>query len=528
MLDTHGMPQKGSVFSMYQKNNVPESFPDCLKHLLTKHSLSASQLADLLQYRSKTTLLRVLQGKAGIRCIGNVYSDLCLCKALELTDEEIDRLHTAYEVELWGMETYRAKSEMRRLLRKWEFSVRSMVIHTGDGRCISLEDFLAQFHPAAAEDISANAGEGISADAEDRISVKKLEVCVLSAGYPDLVSGLADLLHRFGDRISVQHIVPLTGDTARTVRLIRNILPVIGYHNYEVYYNWYEDFAPDPMYSYSGTGRSIILRAFLPDESTREFQLLIRDESTGILLEAPGLWQHWMQYAAPYMEQMQALKITLPETAEYTALLEYYGEKERNRECLVFKGDVCFHHIPTEILLHALMDSTDDDSILQTLPRLRSLQEKRFQNIMTKRQPTHWVASPAALRQFAAAGLQKDHFFAMRPFTGEERLRIFRHLLSLVRENPYYHLYLLRPEEEDSFIDLEATYLEGAGLQLTSPGTHYCIADGWTETMLMEDGFCRLYREFFLEELIPHYTLPQEDTVAFLEEMIRELQEKKE
>ena len=165
--------------------------------------------------------------------------------------------------------------------------------------------------------------------------------------------------------------------------------------------------------------------------------------------------------------------------------------------------------------------------MLEVISKLRSMQEKRFHNVMTKRQPTHWVASAKALRRFARTGVQNDHFFAMRPFTVEERIRIFRNLLSMLETNPYFHLYLMRPEDEDSFLDLEATYLEGVGLQLTPTGTDYRITDGWTETMLTEESFCTLYREFFMEELIGQHTCPASDSAALLQEIIRELQEEK-
>ena len=499
---------------MNVKNSVPESFQKCLASLMEKRSLSSGQLAEMMQYKSKTTLLRVLQGKAGIRCIGNVYADLCRCEALELTDAETDMLHVAYEVEVWGLDTYRARSEMWRLLRKSEHQQQSMQILMGSN-VTTLETLLNSFVPCT-EPLPENG-----------IPVEQLEVCILSGGYSSLVNALSSLLKRMGSRIHVTQLLQLTGDIARTVRLIRNILPILGYHTYEIYFNRQEDISPDPIYSYSGTGRAMILKALLPDGSTREFQILLRDEISGVLLESPGLWEHWMQYAASYMEQMQPLKAVQPDMTDYVRMLEYYADTEKNREALIYKEDISFHHIPTDILLHALLDSGHSAEMLDVVPKLRSIQEKRFHNVMAKRQHTHWVASAEALRRFARTGVQNDHFFAMRPFTREERLRIFRNLLHMLEENPYFHLYLMRPEDEDSFVDLEATYLEGVGLQLTPSETDYRITDGWTETMLTEESFCALYKEFFMEELIGQHTCPTEDSVVLLQEIIQQLQEEK-
>ena len=83
------------------------------------------------------------------------------------------------------------------------------------------------------------------------------------------------------------------------------------------------------------------------------------------------------------------------------------------------------------------------------------------------------------------------------------------------------------PSSEELKTLVKATYLGGVGLQLTSSGTDYCIDDGWTETMLTEESFCALYKEFFMEELIGQHTCPTEDSVVLLQEIIQQLQEEK-
>ena len=52
------------------KNTTPENFQDCLTALMEQRGLSASHLAELLGYKSKTTLLRgmisaVSKGRSG-------------------------------------------------------------------------------------------------------------------------------------------------------------------------------------------------------------------------------------------------------------------------------------------------------------------------------------------------------------------------------------------------------------------------------------------------------------------------------
>lgn len=511
---------------MDTKPHANEKFQDCLLGIMDLRGLSSSQLSVMLGQKSKTTLLRVLQGTAGLRALSNVYKDLCSCEALQLTEQEIERLHIAYDVEMWGADNYRARTEIFHLLNKPNTPPIPTKLLCPDGEETTLEAFLNRFVPAEEEN-------SIPADRTfETVPVARMEILMLSSCYPSVMQNMAALLCRLEQRIHICQLFMLNGDTSRTARMIRNIIPTLGYHTYEAYSISQNDVLPDPAYSGAGTGKAMAIRVETATGETLEFQILLQGEAAGVLLEAPGLWNHWHRFTEIYFRAAVPLKATVPSIQDYVSLLEYYAEIERNREILIYKGDVCFYNIHTEILLHALSDSMAEgnnaeiaDHLVQVLPKLRSLQEKRFQNIVNKRQHTYWIASATALYRFARTGIQDDHFFAMRPFTPEERHRIFRHLLEQTENNPYFHMYLLLAEDEGTFVDLEAALFTGRGFQLTSFGTDYCLTNGWTETMLEEEAFCALYREFYMEELLPRHTQPQENTAALLKDILRYLQE---
>ncbi len=503
------------------KFGTPDTFRDCLCQLMEERDLSAGQLADLLQYKSKTTLLRILQNKAGVRCIGNVFGDLCRCAPLALTEEEIDRLQVAYDVAVWGLENYRARSEMWRLLRATENKQYApTLLWQNDGTMVPLGDFLDRFVPA----------NGKTPLAEGDIPVEHLEMYVLSCGYPYVMQALASLLKRLRCRVHVCQILQLTSDTGRTVRLVRNMLPVMPCHNHEVFYMRPEDITHDPIYAY-GIGRAMILQATLPGGDVREFQILIRDEHAGGILEAPGVWRYWMQYLNDYLQRGLPMKAAVPDLRDYEKMLEYYCEIEKCREILLFKAGMCFNFVPVDILLSAVDPhfACPDayDRLADAMPRLRVIQEKRFQNITAKREPTYWVTSARMLWNTARTGTMTSHFFGMRPFTVEERIRIYQLILQLLTENPYFHMYLLLENEEDHYVDMDVAHMVGQGIQITASQTNYPKETGWTETMLTESSFCDLYREFFMEELIPNHTHPEKYTTAVLHDILRELEETK-
>lgn len=504
------------------KMGTPDTFRDCLCQLMEARALSAGQLADLLQYKSKTTLLRILQDKAGVRCIGNVLGDLCRCAPLALTEEEIDRLQVAYDVEMWGLENYRARSEMWRLLHTAENrSYSPLLLWQNDGTMVSLGDFWDRFVPATATPPLA----------EDAIPVEHLEIYVLSSGYPYVMQTLITLLERLRCRVHVCQILQLTGDTGRTVRLVRNMLPVMPYHNHEVFYMLPEDdISHDPIYAY-GIGRALILQAILPGGDVREFQILLRDEHAGGILEAPGIWQYWTQYMNDYIKCGLPMKAAVPDLRDYEQMLEYYCEIERCREILLFKESMCFNFVPVDILVSAVKPHFPSaeayDQLAEALPRLRVIQEKRFQNITAKREPTYWVTSARMLWETAQTGVMTGHYLGMRPFTVAERIRIYQLVLQLVTENPYFHMYLLLESEEDHYVDMDVAYMVGQGIQIKASQTTYMQETGWTETMLTESSFGDLYREFFMEELIPNHTHPEAHTAVVLRDILRKLEEAK-
>ncbi len=509
---------------MKQPNQAPKTFATCMEELMESRGLSATRLSQMLGYKSKTALLRILQGKAGMRSVANIQEDLCQCQELALTDREKEELREAGQIAQLGMDRYRALSEMHRLLLREDRPAQPLLLYTTGGGRISLSDFLGQFVLYKADSMP---------EAPDRIVIDRLELLLCGGCYLSVMQALTKRMEQLGKAVSAKHIFRLNKDTAHTVRLVRNIVPIVGQNRYEAFVTYDENVLGDLIYQTSTTGQALLVRAHLPGGGTREFQILLQNKDSGVLLEASGIWEVWSQYTAPYWEHAEPIIAPLPCVKDYVSFITYVAVTEKDREMLLFKGDFCMCMIPTDILYHAIEDSAAEitascdelSDIIGSLDKLRSLHEKRFWNISVKKQPTHWIASASALWQFARTGVQRDHFFAMRPFTAEERLRIFRVLVKLCKENPSFHFYLIPAGEEQSYISLEAIYYGGIGFQLNPIDSHYNLSRGWNETMFTEPAFCSLYRDFYLHDLLPHHTRPHDETMAVLEEIIAALEQ---
>ncbi len=509
---------------MEQQNGMPKKFDKCLEEIMEKRELSVTQLSYMLGYKSKTPLLRSMQGKAGVRSLGNIYEDMCSCAALALTEGEKNDLGVACQIEYYGLDHYRARLEMHRLLLKDTCDNQektSMTICTAAGTKWELTEFLGRF----VRDDKAM---------PDTIPVKNVEILLCGGCYQTVTEAVADMMWRLGDVGKVKHIFRLNDDMAQTIRYIRNLVPLVGFQNYEAYITYDVNVMKDNVYRYSSPGHAMLIKVTTHTEpnETREFQLLLQNEKCGVVLESPGVWDVWQQYILPVWSGARLIVSPPPCVRDYVSLLKHFTMLEKSRELLAFKRDFCLNFIPPDILYHAILDTasyisdscTEVVEVVDNLDRLWSLQEKRFQNICTKKSPTHWVASTAAMRKFARTGVQSDHFFAMRPFTVEERVRIFRVLQDLCRENQSFHFYLLKEEEEDRYIPLEANYYVGIGFHMTPIDAHYNLSNQWNETLITETDFCELYREFYLKELLPYHTKPYDETMAVLDEIVERLE----
>ncbi len=483
---------------------------------MANRSLSATQLSQMLGYKSKTPLLRVLQGKAGLRSVANVFEILCLCEELDLTDAEKDDLKEACQVEYWGLDRYRAQKEMHRLLLRDDTVQPELMLSTANGNTLSFSEFLELF-------VSPN-----RPSSPPCIVTTQIDIILYGGCYLSVMQSLANLLNRLGDIVHIRHLFRLTADTARTIRTIRHLIPMVGYPHYEAYKSYETSAHGDMAYSTSHPGHALLLRAVEPDGTVREFQLLLQNKTSGVVLEAPGVWETWRLYGLSTWEHAEPLIAPLPCVKDYVSFVTYFAVSEKNREILAFKSDLCLNFIPSDILYHALTDAAaslstsceEVEEVLRNQDKLLSLQEKRFQNICIKKQPTYWVASAPAMRQFARTGIQKDHFFAMRPFTVEERLRIFRVLVKLCQENDTFHFHFLKDGNENQYLNMEVLFYTDIGFQLTPVDVHYNLNRGWSETMFTEPTFCSLYREFYLRDFIPNHTRSAADSVAILEDII--------
>lgn len=167
---------------------------------------------------------------------------------------------------------------------------------------------------------------------------------------------------------------------------------------------------------------------------------------------------------------------------DYIDFMENAYWLESGGAAVIAKQTPGIQMIPEDIVRSALMDylSEQTEPISATLGSLRLILRKRIDNFYQRKQPTVIVFEKKAMMDFVLKGVTTDHFYACRPFTPEERLRILRILVDFSKKD---NVTLLVAERNPWHYSMEA--YENRGLLIYPGYTKY--------NTQMED-----YRELFL------------------------------
>ena len=150
---------------------------------------------------------------------------------------------------------------------------------------------------------------------------------------------------------------------------------------------------------------------------------------------------------------------------------------------------------------------------------LVDIYEQRFQNILHKRKPTHYIMKRQAMWRFIRTGQTLDHFWGMRPYSIRERIGILENMIQQAESNPYYNLYFL--ENDDLLRDIQIGYYEGKGLLIVDAQTSFNLAEGHSEILITQSEFLEQYKAYFPKHLLKDSVLSFEETRNFLYECLK-------
>ena len=478
-----------------------ETFSQCLSRILTERNLSSAQLSQMLHHKSKTTLFRLFQNQAGSDSLTRVYNELLKCDELQLSECERQELSKSLAISQDGVQTYRTQSAMWNLLRQTPYTSRTinLEIHSNSMNIIELPTFFAQLS-----------------------HTQNIEIIMINCCWDSVIYQLTQLLDTAKAKITIQHYMKINSDTARTINVIHNILPLISYINY-MGYSIYENDVFDNTDTMNVN--ALIIRT---NNNTEEHQILMYDENCGTVYTSCGIFDYWRSFINKYTDISLPIKNVYPTVAsasDYVRFTESYYKMELNHNIYMYKPDLCINYVNTDIAKAAFddgikMNNINLPDIDKLIDELVGVQRKRFNNIFHQKRVTHCIYSANAMRAFAQTGVHSDHFFAMRPFTVTERIEILSHMVNQMEHNPYFNIHLLK--DEDTYKMIEATCFEGAEIRFTSTKTNYNLSTGHTEALITHKEFMDAFVRFFIDELLKKHTQPVKNTIAFFNALIAE------
>lgn len=464
-----------------------------IQSIQRSRGLSIAALAELLGYKSQTSVARIMQDKANMDSVTRFCQLVKESEVLALTDEEAEQLNLLLERKKLGLAEYAATDILRQLLRGDPPMVDPVLVDVNTGeRQHLLERYL---------------------------SIERLRITLLNSETVPLFGALALLAEK--GRARIEHFLYSDKSLLRTMMTIRAALPILHQSNYlgSFVFMAREEILNNP--------RGILMSDVMLCEYQREGQpwydlVIFQTWEEGLCFSFSGYGDTVQRMLESVRANAQSIRNAgMPSLEEgYAAYVRYCFDLERDRAVYRIKPDFGLEQIPAEIWIRAFAEGpvAADFSAVGDFHELAELFRQRQSNNISKKQAQHHVYKQRAVWKFVRTGRLSDQFWAFRTLTMRERLETLQFLLAQHTENPYYKLHFLK--DEDAMRDDEIICYEGEGVTFIKAGTDYDLSAAHSEIMVSQAEFLRIYRQFFLHSILPNYVQPEYKTRKILMEMI--------
>lgn len=479
--------------------DVRRRFGQCLQQALAEQGLSASEAARLVGFRSRNSIFRILNGETSADVDGRFLNRL----RSELGDSwphaQWKELEAALEMKRVGLKQHLANQAFFHGLFTRAETV-PYVVETQTG---------ARERPL---------GELL----QELCSQGQIRVTVCGCCERSLMELLAERLSGAGasGRLEIRHYMDAAGGAA--VHSLMGVLPVLG----KVWYNAYlvgEGECPDEMTALYRLNM-ICLSRDLPDGRHETHRLLKCDRDRFVHTCVAGTEEALMKVLGRC--GLQLLKPPPPECCIEAVRQQAarYAALEKDCMLLSIKPDIHFSLVPVHLLGDAMSEGFERVGFLTgenrhaLLKELEEIHRSRVQNMYGRHRPVHLVYSLQAMERFMRTGVQSDHFYLQRAYTVEERREILRGILSQMRDNPFFNVWLMKEELPE--LRMLLTCFEGKGVLVMDAYTSYDTQDEHSEALIPLGNFADSFQRFFMDVLLPRLVMPRAEGIARLERFL--------
>ena len=481
-----------------------QEFGACLKGILENRNISASELARMMAYKSRNSIFRVLDEAGGHSARQAFFERLIGEDPLSLDDGERAALEQALEVSRVGRQVFLSNCAMREMLMNHD----------------SQEDRLRLRVDAISD----------RDDPDFKKALREMEHCKIAyvtiTGCCDreVFEALREQAYRtdITCEVRIAHLI-YTGEE-EIVRNISAIQPLL-------YCDFYRAYCVEPgVWSREREAffRQNCIYMLMQNKRNEWYRQTLVQVDKGVFASVgkiPASRQDpFSRYFADDVRKMPMLKSEVPGGGKVENYLDYTEncrKLEANRAAYTIKPDIALNCIHPDILLPCVREEfwqTAGEQAQALREEFYRIHLARWENYFSGRKMNHIIFSREAMERFARTGRQSDHFFAVRDYTSEERVKILMELKRQAQENPNFCMNFFK----DSFKPpmTEVGLYEGAGTLMTKPQTNYDLAADHAEALVTQKEFCQRYKEFYVEYLLVRHVMSKEETLALMDELI--------
>lgn len=478
------------------------TLPQCLREILARYGVSASELSRRMGFSSRNSVFRILNGESSPEKQREFLDRLVGCAALPLTEQELSELERGVEVSREGVERVCINRAMGEIVLPNGHEVHALqIIHWQRG--VETKERFGDW-----------LGRIFRCESVRLLIVGCCERSVFAALAKQIEKG-------YTYDVQITHYIDAAG--IQLVRAIAAIQPVLYYSGYQAY--MFEEGARSRLYE-----SDMMLATCMDSEGRcRSMQAIMMDEGSFFCCEfeddAPfAFLTHILTRSAQNMKPIKNTFMQPASPIDYLQYTELYRQIEEDVILYDIKSDVPINYIHPDTLLEPVRDGFaqigfgEEEEREALVQAFYDVQLRRWKNFFGKRKPTHTIFTYERMRDFALKGRQSDHFFAIRPYTPQERVRILRFLREQTVDNPYFTVYFFRKGVTPA--QGEIGLYEGKGVLLTRPNTDYRLDGEHAEALVTQREFCDCFRAYYQKKLLADCVTSTRETLAIMDELI--------
>ena len=483
--------------------NLPLTYGQCLRKIMHGHRLSINDLSRKMGYRSTTQLARILNDEVSSTLVTKFHRQLILIFDWLFTPAEIKALCTSWQFTCLGEEAFLTRSAMRRML----FETPQLTAVD-----VPLHVYPPMPGYASLQDLFRAANQ-----------YEQIDLIILGSSFDAQLPLYAKLIaqREKANSIRIRHCFVMEENHAQIVSQICALQPYLNTDAYEGYYCTRN---AEDAYRFLQQNPIAIARSVDKDgvPVTTVFTPKQKDGVSACTLEGSDvLFAFYESLLEKYKDHLLPIKSVYEQPKTVQSLLTLCQRDlflEQNRACWFIRLDLCFHALPTKVVLQAVdhgarLGMSPDEPLMQQMCRVH---EARYRNLLDKEAPTCLILTRDGLTAFAKTGHMSDHLFAMRDLTVQERIAVLEPLIAASQGSLCIHLLAdnaYRP------VSAFAAY-QDMGMQISDNHTAYNPKEAHSEVFIGQPEFAASFGRYCTDVLIPEYCLDRAQSLAFLASLL--------